>query len=261
MAFYYMITIMRLVTLTEKPCAFEKQSLIDHLVSSVNIARNFVEKYSYDKVVYNRMKYFVKGLELKHVLDGIILSVYLHDIGKGLERYQKSFDNECNSITKKYSFNNHEIFSAVIANEILNDDGQPWDELINYIILAIIMHHESMRIIDPSIKLKDKLKIKYDENLLGYKQLFENLHNLISDINLKEISKIDLNSIEYLDDRIKYISGIGSSNQIRQINRNLNLYNFFELPLIISDNFDSQRRGDDKSRRRFVNELKKEVEI
>ncbi|MCE4607819.1 MAG: CRISPR-associated endonuclease Cas3'' [Caldisphaeraceae archaeon] len=240
----------------KRPCAFSGQSLLEHLEGSVNIAKSFVNNYSYSKVVYSRIKPFIQGLREEDVLNGIYSTVFLHDIGKAVERYQEPFDDSCNA-KASFNFMHHEIFSSAIAYEVLSgNNGSSFDELLGYVVLAIMMHHEAMRIVNPNEKIVERLKVT-EERILGIEKLLEKMLALIPGIKVKRVEFIDRKILDNFERWLGVVSN--TSKNIKMENRRLNLYTFFELPLIISDNLDSRRRGDEGRRRKFIAELEREV--
>lgn len=200
-----------------KPCAFEGQPLLDHMKGVEEIVKRKFLSDGYDLVVNKRMG-------RNDGRDLIILSSILHDIGKADEKYQNQFDEACNAV-EKFSFKDHEVISSAYALKAGLDP---------YIAMAILLHHHAMRIPDEKvINSMGGAKIYMTEELCNYLKS----HGVEC---IDSISREEIRAVMYLPKKVKpqFVS-------------------LLELPLVVSDNLDSQRRGDDSDRRAFISELKK----
>ena len=201
-----------------KPCAFEGQSLLDHMKGVEEIVKRKFISDGYDLVVNKRMGRS-DGKDL------VLLSSILHDIGKADERYQNQFDDECKAKVGKFSFKDHEVISSAYALKAGLDP---------HVAMAVLLHHHAMRVPDEKvINSMGGAKLYMTEELCKYLKS----HGVEC---IDSLSRDEIRAVMYLPKKVKpqFVS-------------------LLELPLVVSDNLDSQRRGDDDDRRVFISELKK----
>lgn len=218
--------------MAKKPCAFEDQGLYDHLKSVGEIAERFVLRTNLHKVVSRRL-----NLSSDLVKNYLVFAAKYHDIGKAMEYYQKNFDDNCRS-SGKFSFYNHEIFSAIILlikkSDVMRVFGH-CELCFDLAVYSILMHHHAMRVHDV---------VKIVKNFDALKGICGNV--IVNDLNLlgitlpNKVSPNDINTLKnWLENKV-----------LNSIN---NSYLYFLLPLIISDYRDAtNRKGTEKSDFTFI---------
>ena len=228
-----------------KPCAFTKQSLLDHSISSYEIASKLISN-NYYKVIVNRLNKVGISLKEEEVKELVKDAILLHDIGKTGEYYQEKFDDECNPKTSNPSFIYHEIGSALFFYY----DYDANEKVRELLALSAINHLNAIRGIgDLSL---NKLQ-GFQESMIHLKKYGSLILEKLKEKGLitKNVKVEDYSFDEFSDMLYAFAK---KSNYTY-----LKLYNLFLAPVMIGDNLDSSlvRLSDKKSR--FVRLLEGEI--
>ncbi|AWR98109.1 CRISPR-associated endonuclease Cas3'' [Acidianus sulfidivorans JP7] len=233
-----------------KPCAYEKQGLVDHSIGSYTVLEGKVSE-SYYKVISRRLERYGITLNPNVVKEIVKDVVVLHDIGKAGEYYQNQFDDNCNPLKSNFSFIYHELGSALFFYydyEIV--DLEKVEEVRSLLTLAVLNHLNAIRgISDYSL---NKFPDKFDDKMIKLSKygsvLLEKLRE--KDLVSKSLRVRDYDFTDY-NDMLNAFS--------RKSDKYLKLYNLFLAPVMMGDNLDSSLVRNTGSKTRFVRILEGEL--
>jgi len=236
-----------------KPCAFTGQSLISHMEGVEKLVREAFVEEGYAKIVRKRLSKIRQSLPHhpdfpeEVVEDAIVLTAVSHDLGKAVEYFQRQLTNDCSG---RASFHPHEVLSGAYLIKAVADQSP----LLPFITTAVMMHHHAMRVPDKKTLEKAQEVVRGGGKVVGAGELHKFLSRIKS-FSLKEVGEITPDDVERL--RL-YINQVINSTPYTGVptSSSLQVYSLFLLPLVVSDNLDSTRRGDDEDRRLFIVELK-----
>ncbi|ADX84851.1 CRISPR-associated endonuclease Cas3'' [Saccharolobus islandicus] len=228
-----------------KPCAYEKQGLIDHAIGSYRVLDGKISE-SYYKIISRRLERYGIVLDLNGVKEIVKDVVVLHDIGKAGEYYQNQFDDNCNPLKSNFSFIYHELGSALF---FYNDyDVEKAEEVKSLLTLAVLNHLNAIRGI--SDYLVNKFPDKFDEKMIKLNKygsiMLQNLRGVIS----KSLKVSDYTFDDYHDMLYAFS---------KKSDKYLKLYNLFLAPIMLGDNLDSSLVRNNGSKTRFVRILEGEL--
>ena len=220
-----------------KPCAYTKQSLLDHSIGSyedLNKLNLFDDNYY--RLMAKRLKNFGISLSANEIKDMVKDLVILHDIGKAAEYYQEQFDEECNTLNGgKPSFLYHEIGSALFFYY----DYEANREVRELLALATLNHLNAIRGIWSYSYYKP---YGFNDKMLtleeyGNKLLEELKKRGLLSKNVKNVRARNYSFDEFLRMAVSLIK--------RNIKyKHLKLYTLFLAPVIVGDNLNSSSRLD-----------------
>ena len=225
-----------------KPCAYIKQTLIEHSIGSYQDLVNFkLFNDNYYRVVSRRLERVGISLSVSEIKDLVKDLVILHDLGKAGEYYQDQFDDECNTLNnERPSFLYHEIGSALF----FYNDYSVKREIRELLALASLNHLNAIRGIWSYTQI---MLPGFDERMLKLERygnmLLEGLKDkLSSDIKVRNYS---------FDDFSIMIESLVKRNMKYNYHK---IYILLLAPLIIGDNLNSLKRPGSKGSR-FINRL------
>ncbi|ACP34799.1 CRISPR-associated HD domain protein [Sulfolobus islandicus L.S.2.15] len=231
-----------------KPCAYEKQGLIDHAIGSYKVLSGKISE-SYYKIISRRLERYGIFLDLNGVKEIVKDVVVLHDMGKAGEYYQDQFDDNCNSLKSNFSFIYHELGSALFFyNDYELIDVEKAEEVKSLLTLAVLNHLNAIRVI--SDYLVNKFPDKFDERMIKLNNygsiMLQNLRGVIS----KSLKVRDY-TFDHYHDMLYAFS--------KKSDKYLKLYNLFLAPIMLGDNLDSSLVRNNGSKTRFVRILEGEL--
>ncbi|AAK41672.1 CRISPR-associated endonuclease Cas3'' [Saccharolobus solfataricus] len=236
-----------------KPCAYEKQGLIDHAIGSYKVLHDKISE-SYYKVISRRLERYGIVLDLNGVKEIVKDVVVLHDMGKAGEYYQNQFDDNCNPLKSnplksRFSFIYHELGSALFFyNDYEPINVEKAEEVRSLLTLAVINHLNAIRGI--SDYLLNRFPDNFDEEMIKLSKygsiLLENLRGIIS----KSLKVRDYSFTDYHDMLYAFS---------KKSDKYLKLYNLFLAPIMLGDNLDSSLVRNNGSKTRFVGILEGEL--
>ena len=219
-----------------KPCAYTKQTLLDHSIGSYEDLVNFkLFDDNYYRVVSRRLESVGISLSAKEVKELIKDLILLHDLGKAGEYYQDQFDDECNTLNNEQpSFLYHEIGSALF----FYNDYNAKREIRELLALASLNHLNAIRGIWSYTQL---MLPGFDERMLKLERygnvLLEGLKDkLSSDAKIRNYS---------FDDFSIMIESLVKRNMKYKYHK---VYILLLAPLLVGDNLNSLKRNSKGSR-------------
>lgn len=233
-----------------KPCSFQGEPLIEHLLRSMNIVeKNFSERYY--RIIARRISIATgEKYNCEEIAYSLNTSILLHDIGKAAEVYQRNFNDKCECKYKRF-FELHEIPSSIITFNSLKDRVDY--DLAELASLSVLLHMSSFR---PFNKILYRLKSFSRENSDGWifsKYTKERLSNILEKYSLDASILIDISPREaekFLYEKKKYIDSFKTPSK---------LYILFLAPIVIGDNLSAFKfranKIENKSRNTFMSEL------
>lgn len=231
-----------------KPCAYEKQGLIDHAIGSYRVLDGKISE-SYYKIISRRLERYGIVLDLNGVKEIVKDVVVLHDMGKAGEYYQNQFDDNCNPLKSNFSFIYHELGSALFFyNDYEPIDVEKAEEVKSLLTLAVLNHLNAIRVI--SDYLVNKFPDNFDERMIKLNKygsiMLQNLRGVIS----KSLKVRDYTFGDYHDMLYAFS---------KKSDKYLKLYNLFLAPIMLGDNLDSSLVRNNGSKTRFVRILEGEL--
>jgi len=230
-----------------KPCAYTKQSLLDHSKGSYeDLDKLNLFDDNYYKVVVKRLNKFGLSLSADEVKDLIKDLVILHDIGKAAEFYQEQFDEECNTLNSGTpSFLYHEIGSALFFYY----DYKANKEIRELLALAALNHLNAIRGIWSYSYYKPR---GFDDKMLAIEEYG---NKLLEELNERGLLSKNVKNVRARNYSFDEFSRMAVSLIKRNIKyKHLKLYTLFLAPVIVGDNLNSSSRlGSGK--RSFIKKL------
>ncbi len=214
------------------PYAYKDHQLFEHLEGTADKATRYLNSLG-QNVICNRFSKLGLNINNEELKEVVRLSALLHDIGKAADNYQSNL----------YSFNLHEIPSAVITERVLKEQKMT-EEHKDLIVITVLQHMNSMR---------DWISVNRYVKNYGWRftkcnnevRSFLNKHGLRDDIDL-EVTPSNAYELIHV-----------YQNKSRS-NKWLKLYNLILALITAGDNIDSYRARKDTlgpNRRWFVEEL------
>jgi CRISPR-associated endonuclease Cas3-HD len=226
--------------LPRKPCAFADQGLQEHVDGVKRVAEEFIERSHLHLTVAKRMNYMSIPAKPEVVKDYMTLAATAHDLGKALKLYQDQFDEDCSPVSGRFSFYNHEVYSASILTLMRKDiEGAlgSCSECLQLAIAAVLWHHHAMRVHSLDEKEAESLAVWLEKggDFVGELELMKGLR--VGNLTAKDVRK-GLNSLyswmhggDYVNDDFDSL-----------VERTNDLLSAFVLPLVLADYADSSKR-------------------
>jgi len=228
-----------------KPCAFENQSLINHIQGCLKYLKEFVAKNkNYLSVVVNRLNsaFDSNPISKKDVKEILKLCVAMHDLGKAYRFYQERFSNNC-FCSGKCNFSYHEVLSAMSCVKLAKE---LWEEIYHpktiFLILPVLDHHNTMRNTLEKIVYRDP---KFEEVILkiyktGFCEEVDRLNEIYDQLG------INLKVLISSENELKELEDICYEYLKKEFNKNrgwIKLYNLFLFPVSLCDILDAKERS------------------
>ncbi len=213
-----------------KPCAYEHQSLYDHINAIFEIIENTPKNYI--RAVRHRLRQVgidTTDDELKALLK---LLAILHDVGKCYNIYQDNFDMSCEKVRNDMSFYLHEILSAYVADHVYNGH----EKLRDLLVLSIIRHSEACRSRDPLLYLDEVKKYAHEHRWLTlclYDEAVKLLREMLAPFDVDTTVIESLKKIEF-SNVVKFLK----SSRFEKIQNHYKLYCMLIAPLMLADYLD-----------------------
>ncbi|MCS7110118.1 MAG: CRISPR-associated endonuclease Cas3'' [Candidatus Caldarchaeum sp.] len=249
-----------------KPCAFEHQSLTQHLISVTSKADAFVSR-GYIETLCTRLERAGVAAEQDTVRKLVSVTAFFHDVGKAVKYYQERFDDGCVCVKGKCSFYLHELLSAVYVKRYLLRSRDCDERLRTLAVLAVMNHMHALRDyasvrgqFGPEISGRPRHVIELFQktwierpHLDKILEAAESCRFLDIDVLRQTLS----NEVEFGEVQ----SLLGDAEREEENRRSyLKLYVLLLLPVVLGDNLDAveRRRNDEQSRSRkaFLDELR-----
>ncbi|MCX8201388.1 MAG: CRISPR-associated endonuclease Cas3'' [Candidatus Caldarchaeum sp.] len=248
-----------------KPCAFEHQSLTQHLLSVTDRAEAFVSR-GYIDTACARLERSGVVADVDTVRKLVSVTAFFHDVGKAVESYQERFDEKCTCLKGKCSFYLHELLSAVYVKRYLSLSADCDEKLRTLAVLAVLNHMHALRdyasektYFTPENRSKPQRLVQFFENTrisepsrLQILDAAKSCRFLDVDALRRSLSDgVGVDEVQLLLRDIEHEEERGQSY--------LKLYVLLLLPVVLGDNLDAvaNRRNDEQSRSRkaFLDEL------
>ncbi|MEM0090429.1 MAG: CRISPR-associated helicase Cas3' [Nitrososphaerota archaeon] len=236
---YPSLLALRKDTQPRKPCAYEHQSLYNHINNILKLIENIPKNYI--RAIKHRFRQVGIDATDDEIKALLRLLAILHDVGKCYAIYQDKFDTNCEK-SNDASFYLHEVLSAYVADRVYSGH----EKLRDLLVLSIIRHSEAHRSRDP---------LSYPASVEGYARkhgwstlyLCEDAVTLLREILtpfdidaavIESLSRIELSDV------VKFLK----SSRFEKIQNHYKLYCMLITPLMLADCLDGFcNRGGEKS--------------